>query len=138
MAEGIARHFFGTAAQVASAGSTPRQLHPLAVEALREWNVNIDHHHSKSCAELPAEFLTRLDYLVTLCADEVCPAHVIKDGHVKRLHWPLPDPQGIDSFRQVREQILAHLKSDFPSFAMDTSDAMGKIGATVKPEVEKR
>jgi arsenate reductase len=55
-----------------------------------------------------------VDVVVTLCAEEVCPAFL---GKAMRVHWGLPDPadvQGedaarLESFRAVRDQLRRRL-----------------------------
>jgi arsenate reductase len=41
MAEGLARHRFGEATQIKSAGSQPTALYPLAIEAMPEIGIEI-------------------------------------------------------------------------------------------------
>ncbi len=86
MAEGMARAMAPPGFRFLSAGSSPGTLHPLAVEALREVGMDISHHQPKGLDEIP---LAKVDTIVTLCAEEVCP---VAPGNVRRLHWPLPDP----------------------------------------------
>jgi arsenate reductase len=111
MAEGLARHLYGDAAQVQSAGSSPTTLNPLAVEALREVGIDISAQRAKSIADVDAK---TVNLVVTLCAEEVCP---VLPGRVERLHWPLPDPVGVtgsndarmEKFREVRDGIRERL-----------------------------
>ena len=111
MAEGLARARFGARARVASAGSSPTAVHPLAVAVLDEVGIDIRGQRSTSVdADDPAS----VDVVVTLCAEEVCPAF---PGRVRRLHWPLPDPAGAaggdadrrERFRSVRDAIARRL-----------------------------
>lgn len=114
MAEGLARHLFGSEAEVVSAGSMPSKLNPLAVTAMAELGIDIRGHYSKAVSELDA---ASFDLVITLCADEVCP---VLPGKVQRLHWPISDPAGVDpqadpekalaAFRTARDQILQRLK----------------------------
>jgi arsenate reductase len=114
MAEGLARTVLGAKAEVASAGSEPKTVNPWAVKALAEVGIDISKHRSKSVAELPRDFVDSLDYVITLCAEEVCP---VLPGRAKRLHWPLPDPAGregpdevqLQRFREARDSIKARL-----------------------------
>jgi len=110
MAEGILRYAVGETAEIHSAGSDPTgQVHPMAIEALKEIGIDISHHTSKNMKE----FLDKdIDVVITVCdnADKACPAF---PGQLRRYHWPFPDPakaQGTDEevfqiFRQVRDQI---------------------------------
>ncbi len=115
MAEGLARDIFGAKAEVASAGSRPKFVHPLALKALAEIGINISSQSSKSWEDLSPEFREKLNYLITLCAEEVCP--VVPGFKAQKLHWPLLDPAGdgpseaeqLKSFRKVRDQLKAML-----------------------------
>ena len=59
-----------------------------------------------------------MDYVITLCADEICPAYV---GKAQKLHWPIQDPTAfigsldaqLNAFRMAREKILEHLRESF-------------------------
>ncbi len=117
MAEGLARARFGDRVRVASAGSSPATVNPFAIAALDEVGIDISGHRSKRVDAIePAA----VDLVVTLCAEEVCPAFL---GNARRLHWPLPDPAGaagsdaerLAGFRAVRDEIARRL---------DTLDAL--------------
>jgi arsenate reductase len=111
MAEGLARHLFGDAAQVQSAGSAPARVNPLAIAALAEIGIDISGHQSKSVDSVKTD---GVDVVITLCAEEVCPTLPLR---VERLHWPLADPasapgteeQRLQRFREARDEIRARL-----------------------------
>jgi len=106
MAEGLARALLPPSVEVASAGSAPATLNPLAVAALAEVGIDISGHTSKG---LDAAAPETADLIVTLCADQVCP---YVPCHVKRLHWPIADPAAagdIAAFRTARDQIKARI-----------------------------
>ncbi len=115
MAEGLARDIFGPQAQVESAGSKPKFVHPLAKKALAEIGIDISSQSSKSWDDLSPEFREKLNYLITLCAEEVCP--VVPGFKAVKLHWPMLDPAGngdteeeqLKNFRMVRDQLKAKL-----------------------------
>ena len=113
MAEGLARARFGERARVQSAGSAPSSVNPLAARAMAELGIDISGQWSKRVDSIdPAT----VDTVVTLCADEVCPAF---PSRVRRLHWPLPDParasgsedERLARFRTVRDEIAARLEA---------------------------
>ncbi len=115
IAEGLAKNLFPNF-QIESAGSHPAKLNPFAVTVLKEIGIDISQNYSKSVKELDPIFLEKLDYVITLCAEEVCPTVIT---NAKRLHWPFTDPASKDKlsdeemlerFRIARESILAQLK----------------------------
>ena len=107
MAEGLARVYFGARASIQSAGSVPTTVNPLAIAVLDERGIDISAQES-TCVDLVDP--DTVDVVVTLCADEVCPAFL---GEARRIHWPLPDPAAstgsaadqLDHFRVVRNEI---------------------------------
>ena len=119
LAEGLARKAFPDA-EIQSAGSHPGKLNPYAVRIMNEIGVDISKHFSKSVDDLSPKFLVDLNYVITLCAEEVCPVLVSK---AKKLHWPLPDPatqeslpdaEALDRFREARDAISEKLKELTP------------------------
>jgi arsenate reductase len=90
MAEGLARHLLGPGAEVMSAGSAPTKPNPYAIEAMADRGIDITSHTSKFFASLDA---TAFDYVITLCAEEICPW---LPGKTQRLHWPIDDPASAD------------------------------------------
>jgi thioredoxin type arsenate reductase len=101
MAEGIARQILGDKAEVSSAGSQPKPVVACAVDAMAEIGIDISRQTSKSVDEID---LSRIDLVVTLCTDEVCP--ILPSG-TRRLHWPMadpgiPDPSATADDRRVR------------------------------------
>ena len=113
MAEGLARELALPGVELASAGTHPAGVNPLAIEAMRERGIDIRAQRSKSIEEVPGEF----DYVVTLCDDAAqrCPALPARRA---RLHWSLPDPAGAAGdpaqrqviFRQLRDEIERRLR----------------------------
>ncbi len=90
LAEGIAKSLLGKSAVIESAGSEPSgKVNLWAIEVLKKEGIDISKNYSKSVDELSEEFIQNLDYVITLCAEEVCP-HIVSQA--KRLHWPIPDP----------------------------------------------
>ncbi len=115
MAEGLANALSGEKIKAWSAGSTPTQVHPLAVKVMAEIGIDISGQTSKSFAEVAdLEF----DYVITLCGegDVTCPAF---PGQAERLHWPQPDPaaakdseeERLKVFRQVRASLLLRIRT---------------------------
>lgn len=116
MAEAIAKLILGPKAQIQSAGSKPTGVNPFAILALKELNIDISSNYSKSIDDLPKAFLESVDYVITLCAEEVCPLIISK---AKKIHLPLPDPAHVTGgdeyklqrFRDVRDEIKSRLET---------------------------
>jgi arsenate reductase len=103
IAEGLARAKFGERISVASAGSQPTTVNPLAIAMMKRAGIDISSHRSKLVADKNASAASSeprsgevdaidpagVELVVTLCADEVCPVFL---APVRRLHWPIPDP----------------------------------------------
>jgi arsenate reductase len=123
LAEGMAKLLFGNKAEIMSAGSKPASVNQFAAKALTEAGFDPAGLYSKSVSDLPEEFLNSLDYVITLCAEEVCP--LILSG-AKKLHWPLPDPAGksgteeeqLSLFRQTRDEIKQRLQEFQTAFPL--------------------
>jgi len=116
LAEGILRAAVGEAAEVASAGSDPAgYVHPMAVEVMKEIEIDISAHTSKHLDE----FLQReVHTVITVCgnADQACP---IFPGQAEKHHWPFDDPAKVTGseeeiravFRRVRDEIRAKFEA---------------------------
>lgn len=119
LAEGLARSMFGNKAKFYSAGSKPSKVNPLAIQVLEEISIDITDHSSKSVEDVPKK---KFDYVITLCAEEVCP---VFPGKTTKLHWPFQDPVGESSpekaeikFRQTRDLIKLKLEAEMPKLLM--------------------
>lgn len=123
MAEAYLRHFAGDKATVWSAGTSPKQVHPLAIQVMDEDGFDIRGHSSKSVDLLSRE---KFDLILTVCdhARESCP---ILPGNAKKIHQSFEDPAhatgSLDDqlrvFRKVRDEIKTYsaqlIHSLFPS-----------------------
>ena len=123
MAEGLARSMLGAEHNIQSAGSIPSgEVHPNAVKAMDDIGIDIREQFSKSTEDLDDEFLTNLDFAITLCAEEVCP---VIPHSAKSLHWMNEDPanesytkhQLESSFSNTRDNLYKLVKK----FMMETS-----------------
>ena len=121
IAEGLARQMAPSGAVVLSAGSNPTSLRPEAIATMNEVGIVVSGQHSKSVDDLASH---DFDFVVTLCAEEVCPAYL---GKARRLHWPIEDPAGHDDeslderlgrFRVAREEIRSRLEQFFLDLTM--------------------
>lgn len=110
MAEGIASSLAPEGVKVSSAGSEPTRIRPEAVQVLEEIGIDPSSQHSKGMEEIESD----VDAVITLCAEEVCPAWL---GQAWRVHWGLPDPaanrgseeERLNAFREVRDELSRRL-----------------------------
>lgn len=123
MAEGFMREMGGNNFEVASAGVSPTQVRPEAVEVMKEIGIDISQHFSKDVDRFVAD---TFDYVITVCdnANEHCP---IFPGQAKRIHWSFSDPAQVEgdeatklsAFRNIRDQI----KQRIATFIDSATDA---------------
>jgi len=113
MAEGFLRHHAADRFVAASAGTSARGVHPLAVRAMAEVGVDISSHRSKTVDELDDS--TPFDVVVTVC-DTSCP---IPPRSKMLLRWKFPDPSKaggdeaaqLQAFRRVRDGIDGRVRA---------------------------
>ncbi|RMH03616.1 MAG: arsenate reductase ArsC [Nitrospirae bacterium] len=109
MAEGWLRQLGGDRFDVASAGTKPVGLNPLAVQVMQEVGIDIAHHRSKHIDELSDR---AFDLVITVCdqVKETCPLFATAQT---MLHWSFEDPAAVEGalearlacFRRVRDEI---------------------------------
>ena len=115
MAEGLLRALDPTRFEVASAGTQATRVHPLAVRAMAELDIDISSQRSKS---LDRFVNVAWDYMITVCdnAREHCP---VFPAAAHRLHWSFADPSQVHgmereqlrAFRHTRDAIRQHLQA---------------------------
>jgi arsenate reductase len=110
MAEGFLRSFAGDRFEVQSAGTRATRVHPLAVAVMRELDIDISPHESKSIDDVGEGW----DVVVTVC-DASCP---VPPRSGLKLRWKLPDPslargteaERLTVFRGVRDSIRSRVR----------------------------
>jgi arsenate reductase len=113
MAEAALRHFGGNSFDVASAGVSPSQIRPEAVQVMEEIGIPVINQYSKSVDVFSGE---RFDYIITVCdnAKESCP---VFPGNATRIHWSFDDPAAVEgtaaekleAFRRVRDEVVERI-----------------------------
>jgi arsenate reductase (thioredoxin) len=115
--------------EVKSAGARPSgYVHPLAIRAMRELDIDISANVSTSIGRFQHE---AFDLVVTVCdnAREACP---VFPGAQAQLHWPFDDPAVVTgteeeqmiAFRHVRDAI----KDTIDAFLADGSGPVRPAG----------
>lgn len=117
IAEGLAKEMLGAKHNIKSAGSMPTgYVHEGALKTMNEIGIDISKQNSKSIDDIEDDFLKNLDYVITLCAEEVCP---VLNSNAKLINWANEDPANkiYDEihqeilFRRTRENIYKLLKN---------------------------
>jgi arsenate reductase len=116
MAEGLAKNMLGDNFNIKSAGSQPSgEVHKNAIWAMNEIGIDISNQQSKAIDDIENEFMENLDYVITLCSEEICP---VINNDAKKLHWINEDPANINfsdlqsknSFIKVRDNLYSLIK----------------------------
>lgn len=109
MAEGYLKYFVNAKANVYSAGIETHGVNPIAVEVMKEDNIDISHQTSNNVNEYKS---IEFDYVITVCdnAKENCPYF---PSHAKKNHQNFIDPSKLkgteneikEGFRKTRDAI---------------------------------
>ena len=114
IAHGLLSNIAGDRFDVFSAGLSPNKVHPMAIEVMKEINIDISDHTSDQLDD----YLDKdVDVVITTCddANESCP---VFPGNVVRLHWSIDDPfeswnveeSNIQLFRDTRNKIEENIR----------------------------
>ncbi|MBA2784320.1 MAG: arsenate reductase ArsC [Rubrobacteraceae bacterium] len=118
MAEGLLRHLAGERFEVRSAGlEATDEVHPCAVEAMREVGIDISGQHPKGLSTYMGKM--SFNYLIIVCAraEERCPKTF--PGVGTTFSWTFEDPRRdedlpydsmLERFRAVRDQIELRMR----------------------------
>ncbi len=107
MAEGFATALANDRADAWSAGSAPgARVHPLAIQVMKEKEIDIALGLTKSLDDLPDQ---RWDYVITMGCGDACPIVPAR----KKADWKISDPKNgpIEDFRIVRDEIETRVKA---------------------------
>ena len=115
-----------------SAGSHPKgDVHPLALETLRDARFPTDGFRSKSWEEFSQRGAPQLDFVFTVCdqaAAEPCP---VWPGQPMTAHWGIPDPAAVQGGEAERRRafrdaftVLRRRIELFACLPLDTLDRL--------------
>lgn len=115
MAEALLRSMGQGHVTVMSAGSYASQVHPLAIETMNNYGLDISKQTSKTLTQFLGE---TFDYVITVCdhAREVCP---VFPGETQNIHWSFPDPAAVkqdDARKQAFLDTAAELRTRISYF----------------------
>ncbi|GAA4135393.1 arsenate reductase ArsC [Aminobacter aganoensis] len=146
LAEAILRNLGAGRFQAFSAGSQPNgEVHPFAIELLRNLKLDTSFARSKSWNEFAAPGAPKMDFVFTVCdnaANESCP---VWPGQPMTAHWGIPDPAAAegtdaekhlafaDAYRQLSNRISAFLA--LPLASIDRMSLQSRLREIGKLEV---
>jgi protein-tyrosine-phosphatase len=122
IAAGLFAQIFGRSIYVGSAGARKGELDPFAVAVMAEIGIDISRHKPVSFEELEEGEGLNFDLIVTLSPEAHHRAlELTRASAVDVEYWPTADPsavegnrtQRVDAYREVREQLLAHIQQRF-------------------------
>jgi len=100
-----------------SAGLEPGKLNPLAVEVLREMEIDISKNKTQAVFDVfkSGELFA---YVITVCDESEAAGCPIFPGVTTRLHWSFPDPskfsgspeEKLEQTRKVRDEIEKQIR----------------------------
>jgi protein-tyrosine-phosphatase len=123
MAAAIMRHFYGRKVFVASCGVRPGEADPFLAAVMDEMGIEIGRHRSQSFDDLED---SSFDIVVSLSPEAHHRAlEMTRTMAIAAEYWPTLDPsatagsreQILDSYRAVRDQLAAKIRSRFGSLA---------------------
>ncbi len=108
MAEGLLRAQGGNRVQVASAGSQPATVHPLAVRTMADMGIDIGGQRSRHLDDFAGQSFARV---ITVCdrMREVCP---VFPNEPEQIHWSIPDPAEVEGPEAVQRQAFQAVADD--------------------------
>ena len=132
MAEGWLRHFYGEKYEVFSAGSSPTQVHPLAIRVMAEIGIDTSKQTSKSIEEFRNK---DIDVVASVCrssAKVICPfcSSPIISGRPEIINTTLPgakhyvhhgfsDPSEVDESDEERLAAFRRTRGDIKKWVLD-------------------
>jgi len=118
MAASLMNKLCGEFFEAKSAGLEPGSVNPLAVEALKELDIDISQNKTQAVSDVwkSGELFK---YVVTVCGEAEAQGCPIFAGVTTRLYWPFNDPskftgtheERLQRTRKVRDQIRAKIES---------------------------
>ena len=131
-----------------SAGSTPKgQVHPIALELLRQLKLPTEGLRSKSWDEFAAPGAPKLDFVFTVCdnaAGETCPYW---PGQPMTAHWGLEDPAAVQgsetdqwfAFRTAFRELENRIKvfTSLPVRTLDRAQLQARLHEIGRASVDK-
>jgi len=119
MAEALLRKYATDRFTVYSAGTEPKEIHPLTRKVMAEVGLDLQGQYAKGVDTYLGKILVH--YLIVVCAKaaESCPSTWPGSPQMQTILWPFENPtafagteeQKLTKYRQVRDQVDARIKA---------------------------
>tara|TARA_B100000945_G_scaffold145451_1_gene116415 strand:+ start:2487 stop:2855 length:369 start_codon:yes stop_codon:yes gene_type:complete len=115
MAEGLAKKYFKNFT-IKSAGTNPEPINSLAIEVMKELNIDLSNNYSKSMNDSD---IKQFDMVITLCGDAKDQCIVPQKIQKEHIHWDIEDPakykgsyeNKLNIFRIARDKIKENIEN---------------------------
>ncbi len=110
ISEALLKKYADDRFDVLSGGFEPKDINPLAIEALKEEDIDISKNTSHSLFEYLKEGKL-FNYIITVCDEgnaEKCP---IFPGMSARIHWSFEDPASFEGVHEEKLQKTINVKN---------------------------
>ena len=126
MAEGLCRHIHSDSIDVSSCGIEKHGLNPLAVKAMKDIDIDISSHKSKTLQELDE---LEFDYVITVCdhANETCPIFL---GKTAVIHCGFDDPPALAADCVDENAALVHyarVRDEIRDYILGLPGVLGQL-----------
>ena len=120
MAEAWLRELGGEGFEVRSAGTTPKGVHPLAVESMAQVGIDLARHRSEHVSVYQDQ---EFDLVVTVCdnAKEACP---VFPGTRRVLHKAFEDPDCPEMSRAEQLGLFCRIRDEIGAWAKELLASM--------------
>ena len=101
---------------IKSAGTNPEPVNHLAIQVMKEVNIDISKNHSKSISN---DEIRTFDIAITLCGDAQDKCSNLNNLVKQHIHWDINDPaknngtkiERLNAFRLARDEIENNIKN---------------------------
>jgi arsenate reductase len=116
MAEGLVNALYSKALTARSAGTKPGQVHSLAIQAMKELDIDISQQRSKALSEFKGQ---EFDFVVMVCSNaaETCPFF---PGGKEQIHHGFDDPAEVEGTMDERLRAFRKSRNEINKWILDT------------------
>ena len=107
IAEGLAKKYLNNCT-IESAGTKPETVNPYAIEVMKEIDIDLSNHYSKSITD---EQIKSFDIAITLCGDAKDECININGLAKQHIHWDITDPAKANGSNEEKLKIYKSVRN---------------------------